>query len=176
MTGSFTSVSREHKAGWRHKDLCHLSMLSSPWVNFYSWCCCDISESHMSHLSRSMHLASSARLCSFLWENVLRRCWVGTELLWKSILGRRQGRRLGQGSAVPHWLSVSEGCQDLWVLNGAAHQQPWVQMEDTTPLWRSFSAVRQTKTPQRKKWSDFIVLWLQKMSVFILRIAFFGLQ
>lgn len=34
--------------------------------------------------------------------------------------------------AVPPWVSASEGCQDLWVLNGAAHQQPWVQMEDST--------------------------------------------
>lgn len=44
----------------------------------------------MSHLSWSVQLASSAHLSPDLWESVLRRCWVGTEPLWKSILARRQ--------------------------------------------------------------------------------------
>lgn len=101
LRSSFTSVSKEHQA---YKDLWHLFMLSSPyhWVNFHSWCCGDISASHMSPLSWSMQLASSAHLSPFLWENGLRRCWAGTELLWKSILARRQ--RIGQGCSS---LSVS---------------------------------------------------------------------
>lgn len=52
---------------------------------------------------------------------MLRRCWAGTELLWKSILARWQVSI--QGSAAPHWVSASEGartCGFEWSCPSAA--------------------------------------------------------
>lgn len=39
-------------------------------------------------------------------------------------------------------------------------------MEDTTPLWWNFKAVRRTKTPQRKKWSDYCFVTSENVSFY----------